>query len=44
MQLEPGPSGKYLVDVDGQVVAEKTFHGFPTEEEVVAAVAKALGR
>jgi hypothetical protein len=31
--------------VDGKKVAEKSFfHGFPSEDEVVKAVAKALGK
>jgi hypothetical protein len=30
--------------VDGKVVIEKRMLGFPEEEEIVAAVGKALGR
>jgi hypothetical protein len=30
--------------VDGQVVAKRSFFGFPTENEIVESVGKALGR
>ncbi len=44
-ELKPGKSGQYEVQVDGHKVAEKTFlHGFPTEDEVVHAVAMATGK
>jgi hypothetical protein len=33
-----------VVTVEGKVVAEKTALGFPSEDEVVNAVRKALGR
>lgn len=42
-ELKVGPSGSFTVDVDGQVVAEKRMFGFPSEEEIAAAVAKAIG-
>jgi predicted Rdx family selenoprotein len=38
-----GSGGIYTVEVDGQIVAKKTFdRGFPSEEETVEAVRKAL--
>ena len=43
-ELKVGPTGSFFVDVDGKVVAEKRLQGFPEENEIVAAVAKALGR
>lgn len=43
-ELVVGGSGIYEVAVHGRVVAQRTFAGFPTEEEVVHAVAEALGR
>lgn len=43
-QLVIGGSGVFTVAVDGKVVARRNFTGFPTEEEIVDAVAKALGR
>ena len=42
--MKVGPVGSFLVDVDGKVVAEKHVAGFPTEDEIVSAVAKALGK
>jgi selenoprotein W-related protein len=39
-----GPTGSFIVDVDGKVVAEKRMLGFPDEDEIVAAVGKALNR
>lgn len=42
--LIKGGGGIFEVKVDGEVVAKKTFAGFPTEEEVVLGVARALGR
>jgi hypothetical protein len=35
-----GPPGSFQVSVDGEVVAEKKLWGFPSEEEIVAAVSK----
>lgn len=37
-----GHGGIFTVAVDGVVVAKKTLTGFPSEEEVVRAVEKAL--
>ena len=39
-RLVRGSGGIFTVAVDGEVVAQKTWRGFPTEEEIVAAVAK----
>jgi selenoprotein W-related protein len=48
LQVEPtlsvGTSGTFEVTVDGEVVAARKFWGFPTEQEIVAAVAKAIGQ
>jgi hypothetical protein len=41
--MKVGPTGSFIVDVDGKVVAEKRLEGFPTEEEIVTAVGRALG-
>ena len=41
-ELLVGHSGIFEVAVNGTVVASKTRSGFPTPEEVVDAVAKAL--
>jgi selenoprotein W-related protein len=43
-EMKVGPTGSFFVDVDGKVVAEKRMQGFPDEEEIVGAVAKALGK
>ena len=43
-ELKTGHSGIYEVAVDGRVVIRKQTLAFPTEQEVVDAVAKALGR
>ncbi|NOK04274.1 hypothetical protein HNV27_22245 [Myxococcus xanthus] len=43
-ELLPGPSGSYEVAVDGKVVIRKASLAFPTDHEVVDAVAKVLGR
>ena len=40
--MKVGPNGAFIVQVDGVVVAEKSHLGFPTEEQIVDAVAKAL--
>ncbi len=42
-ELLTGPSGSYEVAVNGQVVIKKQTLAFPTEKEIVDAVAKALG-
>lgn len=38
--LLKGHGGIFTVAVDGEVVARKTWSGFPTEEEIVSAVAR----
>lgn len=43
-ELKEGRNGIYTVDVDGKIVAKKTLMGFPSEDEVVAAVAEELSR
>ena len=43
-ELEVGSPGSFIVLVDGEPVAEKKLLGFPSEEEIVAAVRKRLGR
>lgn len=40
--LVKGSGGVFEVSVDGAIVAKKTFEGFPTEAQVVAAVRAAL--
>jgi selenoprotein W-related protein len=42
--MKVGPTGSFIVDVDGKVVAEKRVDGFPSEEEIVSAVGRALGK
>jgi selenoprotein W-related protein len=42
-ELKPGASGVYEVAVDGRVVIKKQTLAFPTEQEIVDAVAKVLG-
>jgi hypothetical protein len=37
-----GAPGSFVVTVEGKVVAEKTPAGFPTDDEVVNAVRKAM--
>lgn len=37
-ELKVGPSGSFIVELDGKVVAEKRTLSFPTEDEIVAAV------
>jgi selT/selW/selH-like putative selenoprotein len=39
-----GHSGRFEVEVDGKVVLTKGPAGFPSERDVVEAVAQALGR
>lgn len=38
-----GHNGIFEVAVDDQVVAKRNFAGFPSEQEIVSAVQKALG-
>lgn len=40
-ELKVGPSGSFEVSVDGKVVAKRGFMGFPSEQEIVDAVAQA---
>lgn len=42
-ELIAGSGGIFEVAVDGRVVAAKAMHGFPSEKDVVDAVAKATG-
>jgi hypothetical protein len=39
-----GNRGEFTVLVDGRKVAEKDWHGFPTDDGIVTAVRKALAR
>ena len=39
-----GAPGSFIVLVDGEPVAEKQSLGFPTEDEIVAAVRKRIAR
>lgn len=43
-ELKVGKSGQFTVDVDGSVVVEKRMFGFPSEDDIVEAVGKALGK
>ncbi|WXH30389.1 hypothetical protein WA016_04359 [Myxococcus stipitatus] len=40
--MKTGPSGSYEVSVNGKVVVRKDSLAFPTDQEVVDAVARAL--
>ncbi|CAM4026386.1 hypothetical protein G4177_18085 [Corallococcus sp. ZKHCc1 1396] len=42
-ELKKGPSGSFEIAVNGRVVIRKTGLAFPTEQEVVDAVARAVG-
>jgi predicted Rdx family selenoprotein len=42
--FQVGHSGIFKVEVDGKVVAQRSAQGFPSTEEIVEAVAKALPR
>jgi len=42
--LEVGAPGSFIVLVDGVAVAEKKLLGFPTEDEIVAAVRARVSR
>ncbi len=37
-ELSKGSNGVFTVAVDGDIVAKKTLDGFPTPEQVLAAV------
>ena len=41
-EIAKGHGGIFTVAVGGEIVAKKTFMGFPDEEEIVRSVAKAL--
>lgn len=43
-ELKVGPSGSFIIAVDGKTVLKKESLEFPTEKEVVDAVSKALER
>ncbi len=43
-QLLPGPPGSFEISVNGKSVVKKESLAFPTEREVVDAVARELGR
>jgi hypothetical protein len=43
-ELKVGSSGIFEVAVNGSVVAKRGMTGFPSEEEILDAVGKALGR
>lgn len=42
-ELKTGPSGSFEIAVAGRTVVRKAGLAFPTEQEVVDAVARALG-
>lgn len=44
VELIKGSGGIFEVAVDGRVVAAKRLGAFPTEQDVVEAVGRALGR
>lgn len=41
-ELVPGSGGIFTVEVNGKVVAAKSRQGFPEEQEIADAVARAL--
>lgn len=43
-ELKRGSGGIFEVAVNGRVVAKKSLLGFPSEAEIVEAVARALGK
>jgi hypothetical protein len=43
-ELEVGAPGSFIVLVDGEPVAEKKSLGFPSEDEIVAAVRSKMAR
>jgi selenoprotein W-related protein len=43
-ELKVGPSGSFEFEVNGKTVLKKESLGFPTEKDIVDAVAKAIGR
>ncbi|HYO58079.1 hypothetical protein [Archangium sp.] len=42
-ELKVGPSGSFIVEVDGKPVVKKESFGFPTDQQIVEAVAKTVG-
>ncbi len=42
--LVVGNRGEFTILVDGRKVAEKDWHGFPSDDGMIAAVRKTLGR
>jgi selenoprotein W-related protein len=42
-ELKVGPSGSFIVEVDGKPVVKKESFGFPTEQQIVEAVAQVVG-
>lgn len=42
VRLQKGSAGVFTVDVDGMVVAARHVAGFPTDDEIVHAVAEVL--
>jgi hypothetical protein len=44
VDLEVGAPGSFIVLIDGHAVVEKEGLRFPTEEEILAAVRKELGK
>lgn len=42
-ELKHGPSGSFEVSVNGKTVVKKQSLAFPTEQEIVNAVARELG-
>jgi len=43
VETTPGRRGEYTVWVNGKQVAQKDANGFPTEQDVLAAVKSAIG-
>ena len=42
-ELKVGPSGSFIVEVDGTPVVKKESFAFPTEQQIVEAVSKVVG-
>nr|WP_198956331.1 Rdx family protein [Archangium sp. Cb G35] len=42
-ELKVGPSGSFIVEVDGTPVVKKESFEFPTEQQIVEAVSKVVG-
>jgi hypothetical protein len=42
-ELKEGAPGSFEVSVDDEVVSARKFWGFPSEKDIVSAVASALG-